>query len=190
MAVTPPVSLEDFKTFLRWTTDDDSRDAELSDVLGDATDLIESACGPMVTREITHTIRKVSCGSFMLKTWPVVEVTQVVDHFTAVEVDVDTLDVNLDTGVVCGVGWSRGYDVTYTVGRADEENLGDIPGPLREATKVVGEQLWQSRRGPSGTNRYTQSGVGNADQTPTYRGFAWPNRALQLIEPYRQLWVG
>lgn len=182
---TPPVTLNEFKQFLKVSLTDLTLDTQLTSVLAAAADLVESVAGPMVARDVTVTIRNVACdGSFMLTAWPILELSDVVDHDSAAIIDVDDLDLDLTTGVVYGAPRTAAYDVTTSVGRSP------VPAPLKEATMVVGEQLWQARRGPAnGPNRFAQGGVPDAGQVPVYRGFAFPNRALQLVEPYRQLWV-
>jgi hypothetical protein len=181
---TAPITLVDFKAFLSWPSADTSKDAALQTVLNDATELVEAAVGPMVAASKTDIIRDVSWnGSFQLRTWPVLSVTSITDHFTSVVLNLTNVDIDLRTGVVCGVPWSRAYDVVSSCGR------NPVPEPLQEAVRVVGEQLWQSRRGPSNLTRFVQSGVPNTDSAPVYRGYAWPNRAIQLCEPYRLLTV-
>lgn len=186
---TPPVGLGDFKDFLNIRPADTTQDGELTTKLERAADLVEAACGPMTPRSVTERIRDIACdGSFQLQVWPVTAVTAVKLHSDQSDLDITNLDLDTRTGVVRGVRVAASvsvfYDVTYTAGRAV------VPGPLCEATLVIGEQLWQTQRGPSGQPRFVASGTGDPGMVPVYKGFAWPNRAMQLVEPYRQPWVG
>jgi hypothetical protein len=88
------------------------------------------------------------------------------------ELDADTGLLRLAAG-----GWFRGtYTVTYTSGRAD------LPAAIRLAVLVIAEHLWETQRGAapvgplSGDDTFPTPGL----------GFAIPNRALELLAPYRR----
>lgn len=175
-----PVTLEEFRAHLQLEPGEEPEDdgERWGKVLA-ATGLIEGKVGAIRPRSVTERCRE-SGGGIELGNGPVLSVASVVSVGGSTSYAVDDLDLDLDAGLIFragGYGLPCGdYTVTYTIGR------NPIPPELMEAVLVVAAQLWESQRGPGATNRFTGMG---GDEQPIYRGFAWPNRAKQLIGPYR-----
>lgn len=62
-----------------------------------------------------------------------------------------------------------------------------VPASLRLAVLIIAAHLWELQRTPGArTQLYGGSGV----STPLPRGYAIPNRAVELMAPYRTRAVG
>jgi hypothetical protein len=91
---------------------------------------------------------------------------------TDYELDADTGIVRLASG-----GWFAGsYRVTYSVGRPT------VPAAVRLAILVVASHLWETQRGAAPVGPLATD---DTFATPG-AGFAVPNRAVELLAPYRQ----
>lgn len=183
MAVTPPVSLAEFKAHLHLpVTADSERDPVLTRKLAAATELVEARVGVMVQRNVAE--QAYAEGRVLVLTeGPLVSVTAVTDvQGAAVAVDSLEVDQAARMLVFAGPGPVAGpYDVAYAAGHGATQ--ADVPAALKEATLLVAEQLYQSARGPVPQSKYTENG-----STPP-RGFAWPHRAKELCKPYADVWV-
>lgn len=178
---TPPaiLSLADAKRHLSKTstTDDD----EIRSWVESITAGIEGLCGPVIVRTVTerHDGRRVPL--IALRQTPVLSVTSVVPILTGgTTYAVSDLDVDLVTGVVQrldGGTLTGPLRVTYQAGRRI------VPAAMSSAARIILQHLWRTRQGPSRPQR----GVQDFDVTEPIAGFGYaiPNRALQLLEPYR-----
>ena len=177
MTVTPPVILDEFRSYLNLEASDVAEDSERLDKLYAATELVESRCGAMTPREVT--VRAAAAFGVLVLKPPVLEVISL--SRGGQRVAVEGFTANPASGVIELLGEPRGfvYEVKYVTGRDP------VPQALREAVLAVAEQLWQSQRGPSVSARYR--GPAAPDTTAAPRGFTWPRRALELIEPFEQL---
>lgn len=182
MALTPPVSLDEFKAHLNISTNPDpDRDPVLTRKLAAATDLVEAEVGAMVTRSETEQVF-VAGSALVLSGGPLISATSVTDAAGApVALDVLTVDEEARMLLFASPAPSAGpYDVTYEVGRGP---AADVPEALKEATLVVAEQLYSaSARGPVPQTKFTEN-------AGTPRGFAFPRRAKELCAPYTAGWV-
>lgn len=178
----PPVTLAELNDFLNVTDSSAAGDEERWGRLLAATEMVEQRVGAMRIRAVTETVRARN-GVLELTAWPILDVTSV--ELSEVPVTLSTLDVDDVAGTICAETGPRlcgKYVVEFTVGRVD------IPAALSEATLVVAEQLYQSQRGPSAALKYTPTGSESAPLNYP-RGFAWPSRALELIDPYDDLGI-
>lgn len=194
---TPPVTLDDLKEFVNLDPGDDTEDAKLTAFLESATDLVESAVGAMVPRTVTERV-ETNTSDLLLADGPLMSVTSITSLPDGTDLDVTTLDVDVDGGVIHGVSYLMSYPVSspapysaYSFVRSVftvvyQAGRDPVPQPLMFAVKVVAQQLFQTQQGPEGLQRFLASGVGDVATAPVYRGFAWPNRALQAIAPYRR----
>jgi hypothetical protein len=68
--------------------------------------------------------------------------------------------------------------VTYVAGRRI------VPAAITAAAKIILQHLWRTQQGPGRPQR----GVDDFDVTEPIPGlgYAIPNRAVQLLEPYKQ----
>ena len=169
----PPVSLQEFREFLNVATTDTAGDEERWGKLLAATRLVESRAGAMEVRSVTS--RVTGYDALILPLGPVISITSITNILAGTTVTLLADSVDVSAGVVTlpyGGNIKRAYSVVYKIGRVP------VGEHLREATMVVGEQLWQSQRTPM----MIQPRPGASTPSGPSRAFAWPNRALQLIE--------
>lgn len=178
-----PVSLAEFRSYVNAEESDGHADDEsMWQCVLAATRMVEVKVGPIRPREQVSKVAAGGCA-LLLPVFPALSLTSVADS-AGTTLDVSALYLDEDAGLVeraGGFGSPRRYTATYTVGRDP------VPDDLMQAVLSVAQQLWDSQRGPGASNRFTGMG---GDEQPVYRGFAWPNRALQLIEPYLVPTVG
>lgn len=170
------LSLADAKAQLNITST--RNDEEIRGWLETVTAAVEHFTGITVQRSFTevHRIPRRGAPSFALLRTPALEIT------AATGADVDSMDLDPSAGVVHhtdgGLFCGR-VEVTYLAGR-DE-----VPAPIRDAAKVILQHLWRTQRN---TSRGPVPGGGDdfsvTEPVPGL-GYAIPNRALQLMEPYR-----
>lgn len=178
---TPPaiLSLDDAKKHLNKTTTTD--DDEIRSWVESITAGIEGLCGPVVVRTVTerHDGRRVP--RICLRQTPILSVTSVVAILTGgTTYTVADLDVDTTTGVVQrldGGTLTGPLRVTYTAGRRI------VPAAMTSAARIILQHLWRTQQGPG----RPQLGTGDFDVTEPIQGFGYaiPNRALQLLEPFR-----
>ena len=180
-------SLAEFKAHLNIT--DTTQDVEVQAMLDAATGVAEGVVGPIVERGVTSRV-DFPGGALALPAYPVVSVESVSSvRRDAVYPETD-LEVDATAGMVRLTGGSGlpadMYDVTYTVGRAATTD--DVPAALKLAVLVIGKHMWETQRGRTARPGILGHNSGVEDERPLM-GFALPNRALQLLQPYRQLTV-
>lgn len=178
---TPPaiLSLADAKRHLvkTGTSDDD----EIRSWVESITAGIEGLCGPVVVQTISerHNIR--CAGTIVLRRTPALALTSVVPVLTGgTTYDVDDLDLDENTGEVQRLDGGTLYGplwVTYTAGRRI------VPAAMTSAARIILQHLWRTRQGPGRPQRGTDD-YDVSEPVPGF-GYAIPNRALQLLEPYR-----
>ncbi|MCX5201047.1 hypothetical protein OG897_06170 [Streptomyces sp. NBC_00237] len=177
----PPgiLSLADAKKHLNKTRPSD--DDEIRSWVESITAGIESLCGPVIVRTVVerHDVRR--ARTLALRTTPVLTLTAVDPLLSSGAVtDVVDLDIDPDTGVVRrldGGALSGPVKVTYTAGRRV------IPAALTSAARIILQHLWRTQQGPG----RPQAGGDDYSVSEPIAGFGYaiPNRALQLMEPYR-----
>ncbi|MBP2583395.1 hypothetical protein J3A78_003873 [Streptomyces sp. PvR006] len=177
----PPgiLSLADAKRYLRLT--DAAEDDELRTWIESITAGIEGMCGPVIIRTVTHRIDLRRAASITLRDTPVVELLALEPlHTGGTSYAPADLDVDPDTGIVRRLdgGTFVGSLISTTrVGRLI------VPAALTAAARIILRHLWQTRQGPQRPTMGTPDFDVN-EPTPSF-GYAIPNRALQLMEPYR-----
>jgi hypothetical protein len=188
------VSVADVKRQMRisWTDGDDDL---LTDYIVAATEVVEDLCGPMVRRQIVgeyvqligRTVwNEITVGvrEFVLRERPVISVDGVTSAITSgvVYTAADFL-AEASTGIVRRLDNGTMYGplrVDYTVGRTY------VPRAVGIAVGIIVEHLWQSTRGAAG--RIGVPGAGGQDTVVQVgRGYAIPNRALELLQPYMRV---
>lgn len=178
------LDLMDLREHLNVT--DSSNDGELQDILDAAETAISHYVGGLGETEV---VEKHDGGStlLILRRPPVLEVTEVT-YADGTELDLDDLDVDLDTGIVhwrystAGrfTAGSRYVTVTYTTGRED------LPADLRMAILVLAGHLWETQRGAGPVRAASAFGGALTDETPVPGlGYALPHRVMELLAPYR-----
>lgn len=177
---TPPVSFGDFVAHLNMGDEAGDNTNELNLMLEAATDVVENEVGPLLPREVTSTVHARS-GALFLPSWPVLSVDTMTDP-AGLPVDVD--GVGLGSGLVtltnARLSSYGAYTVTYTAG------WDPVPAALRLAVLIVAKHLWETQR-PSGGSVPGRFGAEQFEVTQVSgKGFAIPNRAMELMAPYMQ----
>lgn len=166
------------QTNITSTADDD----ELQDMLDAAIDVVTGIVGPIDSpAQVTETHYNVQSDVLVLRRMPVGSLVSVSSRYGAVTTPLTLSDYDLDpeTGLLrtaLGSPFCGTYTVTYTSGRDD------LPAAIRLAVLVIAEHLWETQRGSAPVGP-----LAGDDMFPTPGlGFAIPNRALELLAPYRR----
>jgi hypothetical protein len=178
------LSLADIKKQLNIVTAVD--DEELRGWIESVTEGVESLCGPIVVRTFAekHDVSPSGVPQLALLRTPAIALTSLVAVRTG-GTSYATSDLDLDgpTGIVVrrDGGLLRGpLRATYTAGRTE------TPATISAAARIIFQHLWRTKYGSS---RGLPSIGGSEDYAVTEPisgfGYAIPNRALQLLEPYR-----
>jgi len=173
----PILTLAEAKSQLNISTSAD--DAELQTYIDAAETVVDTLCGPVITRTVTETVRG-GGPTVILRTPPVVSLTSMVSiRPTGPTVDVSTLHLDGPSGVVRmkSGGWFTEdvYTVVYSAGRGTT-----APANINLAARIIVAHLWRTQRGGMAPSVLAD------DDTVTQVagvGFAVPNRALQLLGP-------
>src|SRR5690349_8317080 len=169
-------SLDEFKAFANITSS--SNDAELALHLAAALDVAEGIVGPIRPGLVTETHYGVAGRQIVLRRAPVGAVGAIsAPTWTPLLAD---FVVDPDTGVLRRLDgrYIHGdITVTYSVG-------GFVPDAVTLAVYIIAGHLWETQRG----NAPSALALQGADQPqPGWSGFAIPNRASDLLGPYRQI---
>lgn len=184
-AADPPLilSLADAKTHLQLTGT--SQDAQLRDWLEAITESVEAYTGVGPRRTVTedHEIPSSGTRALALRRTPVLSITSAAGILTGgTSYQAADLDVSSSTGIVRPLNGGRLYGplrITYVAGREQ------IPASLTAAARIILQHLWRTQRaGPRGPVIGGGDDYSVTEPAPGF-GYAIPNRALQLMEPYR-----
>jgi uncharacterized phiE125 gp8 family phage protein len=184
MAVVP---LDDLKAHLN-LPDGVTDEAELHEVLDAAVDVVTDLIGPLTPGPVTEVHRNVHSGTLVLRRMPVGELVSVSARYGTAAANPLTLsdyELDPDTGIVRlhSGAWFRGtFVVEYTTG------LTAMPAAVRLAILIVAAHLYETQRMPGQSRDSLPAGFGGQDGIPDVnlpgRGFAIPNRAQELLQPY------
>lgn len=173
----PPylVSLADAKDQLHITDNQD--DEKLRSFIESATSVVERIRGESIVRRTITEQHEVRTGQMVLNRTPVISLTSVVSTDGFLTWDVSSLLLS-PNGVVSTKPWVgmslmalTGFiSVTYVAGYQV------IPSNILDATRIIIEHLWQTRRGSAGGPR---PGV-QLSAVPGV-GYLVPNQALELL---------
>ncbi|MGW9371192.1 hypothetical protein ACWGVR_14415 [Streptomyces xanthophaeus] len=179
------LSLADGRQHLQIPATDTSHDEQMRGWLESVTELVESLCGPCVRRTVIedHAIQRWGVTELALRRMPVLSVTSAVGvlaggpSYEAASLSVDSNGIlrRLDGGRMSGL-----LRITYVAGRTV------VPANLSAAARIILQHLWRTQYGAS----RALSGLGGGEDFSVTEpvagfGYAIPNRALQLMEPYR-----
>lgn len=193
LATAGPLTLAEAKQGLNITRTDS--DDELAGWLVAATELVESVVGPLTARSVTEVHPASEGAAIYLRQTPVISVESIERRWDSsplwlpADVEVEPLSGRLTVnafyeGSGAWAGWG-GVRVTYTAGRAQ------VPESIRKAIIIVLDHLWTTQRGwqsgAPGLRGQLPAAEGGA---PIPAGYALPNRAEQLIEPWRRVAIG
>lgn len=191
MPVTDLLSLDDAKANLDKSAGVD--DAELMDVIDEATGIIEDLTGPIIPRTVTDVFPNVS-GTWhggnwrrgptvlVLRTEPALSVTSAAISWAGVvSVTYQPADLVLNTTtgelrLLSGATWTQDVTVVYVAGRSS------VPACVHRAMKEQVRHIWETQRGTS-----TARPSYDAEQfTQTPSGFLVPNRVAEAVAPVRR----
>jgi hypothetical protein len=172
------VSLADVKRHLNKSADDTADDEELREYLEAATAVIEEHRGETVVRRTVVEDMQVGCALVVqLPTSPVQALTSVATVDAATTWDVANLHVSPHGVVTVQSGPQLQGLVRFTF----VAGYTVVPANYTLAAKIIAGHLWETQQqpglGPTGP-------FGTADGqflSPTGRGFAIPNRAVELL---------
>ena len=173
-------TLTDLRAQTNITTSAD--DEELQDHLDAAVDVVSGIVGPIDSpASVTETHYNASSDVLVLRRMPVGSLVSVSSRYGAVTTPLLLSDYELDadTGLVrlaAGTRFCGTYTVTYTSGRVD------LPAAIRLAVLIIAEHLWSTQRGAAPVGPLATD---DTFATPG-AGYAIPNRALELLAPYRR----
>lgn len=170
------LTLEDAKAQL--DIESTSSDVELQAYIDAVVVAIERHVGPVEIRSVTETLN--STGTRLAVTRvPVVSLTSVTPVLSGgLALDVDSLTLDPDAGVVRrldgGTFYSGPWLVTYSAGR------GSVSPAINLAARMLLQHLWRTQygaaRGGGGADDYSVT-----EPIPGF-GYAIPNRVLELLE--------
>jgi hypothetical protein len=173
------ITLADAKAQLNITDTDATRDTELQTYVDAATNIVEYHCGPVSATAVVETHWTGDVTTVVLRRSPVTTVTSVVPAMTT---DTSTYNPSVflldSTGGLLrttdGTLWSYPITVTYTAGRSS------VPAAMNLAARIIVAHLWSTQYGASDY----QTPIDDTTTLPAL-GYAIPNRALELLAPYR-----
>lgn len=173
-------TVADLKTHLNMPAEHVDDDAELQEVLDAAVDVVEGSVGPCEPTAVTETHYGLNRGVLVLRSAPVVELTAVSSRYGSESTALTLADYEVDTATgivreIRGGGFFGDYTITYQAGHET------LPAALRLAILIVAAQLWETQRVPGAT----RPGFGQREESGPPMGFAIPNRAVELMAPYR-----
>lgn len=177
------LTLDEAKKQLNKTSSAD--DDELQVYIDAATAIVEDYCGTVVSRTVSEW--HAPSGSVIVLNEPhVVSVTSISDYYggTATELTTDEylLDPSLNglvTKLSSGVpvNFAPRVLVTYVAG------MSPVPRAINLAARIIVQHLWRTQNGGAGLPSVLDEDV---DTVETSSGYAVPNRALELLRPYRR----
>lgn len=180
----PPLlfSLSDAKAVLNISTT--TSDSKIRDLIESTTAAVEFIVGAIVRRTVAE---RYDCnGQFsylVARTVPVLSLTSIAPIINGgIIYAVGDFDVEAETGIMQHkngrvlVGPLR---LTYVVGRTI------VPAAIRDAGRDILKHLWSVQTGPHGLPRLNEPVDGGSTMVLGL-GYALPNRALQLLQPYQR----
>lgn len=147
--------------------DDAAHDFELMRYAKAAQEVVESIVGPVTASTVTETITQ--NGVVVLGAYPVAAVTSV----TQDGVSVTGWSLSNGSGVLSGLPLGT-VTIEYTAGRTT------APYAVQVAGAIIAAHLWDTQRGNSPSAMPMQDTF-----VPTGSGFAVPNRAMELLAPFK-----
>ena len=172
------LTLADAKAELNIDVADTDDDAEITAYLGAVTDMIERFIGPVENRSVTETVR--GGRAAILSRPPIFSIQSIAGAMSGAVVATADVWFNPSSGVIRpkGSAMPDPIVVTYTAGR--NVSGASIPLGIQIAARTAISHLWRFQRGSAG------AGSDYDDATPVPgMGYAMPNRALQLLAPWR-----
>lgn len=176
-------SLSDAKKTLNISSTVTKNDDEIRDLIESTTDAIEFMCGPVVRQTIVE--KHDGGSSLVLRESPVISVTSIVPVLTSgttylmSECDLDSL-----TGEIIrlsGANFKGPLRVSFVAGRVP------IPAAIRDGGRIILKHLWATQNGQGGLPSFladTDMRREMASAVVPGLGYAIPNRAIELLQPF------
>lgn len=179
----PPLlySLADAKKHLNIPATSTTQDEELRGFIEATTRCVEYFTGAVARRTVTEIVHGGS-ARMILRQAPVLSVQSITGvNPWQLDIPVDALDIDTDTGVLRRTDWLlfwRGpYRVVYTAGRTT------MPANVALAGRIILQHLWRTQYGSSRARAAVGGGEDYSVSEPIPGlGYAIPNRALQLLQ--------
>lgn len=173
-------TLTDLRKHLNVPDSESANDGEMQNVLDAAVELVGQMVGPLTPETVTEVHYGLWSSTLLLRRSPVVSVTEIVTTYGfPTTIGADEYVLEGAQGLVrflAGRVFAGDYSVTYVAG------WDVLPAPIHLGAMIVAGHLWDTQRVPGATPRFGQAA---APAQPTPMGFAIPNRAATLLEPYR-----
>lgn len=176
-------SLADAKTFLNLNLTQTTYDAKIRPLIETTTSAVEYFAGAVVRRSVSERYEPPGIfSSMVLRTVPVISVQTIVPIMLGgLTYSASDIDLDGDTGIIQnknGKVFFGPLRVTYTAGRLT------MPSAIRDAARLILKDLWEVHTGPSGLPRISEQTATEGKTMVTGLGFALPNKALLLLQPY------
>lgn len=177
----PPLlfSLSDAKTVLH--VSGTTNDQLIRDLIESTTYIVEYFSGATVRQTYTEVIDGGSVLS--LQRCPVLSLVSIASvHTSGITYLVADCDVDSATGIVRRLDGGRfvgTFRVTYVAGRLV------IPAPIRDAGRIILRNLWRIQTGNEGLPSTGTTDLISDSVFPEV-GYPIPDRALQLMQPFRR----
>lgn len=159
-------------------------DGELQTMLDAAVNVVEAAVGPLSPITFTETHYEAAGRMLVLRQCPVVAVSSIerVSWTISTALLASQYALEPETGIVRlvdGTLFAGDYRVTYTAG------YDALPAAIYQAILIIAAHLVETQRVP-GANRPGFGAYGQPEvaSMPLGVGFAIPNRAQELLQPY------
>ena len=169
------ITLTEAKTHLNIPLTNTNFDAELTDFLSVATDLVQGYADRTWETATVTEIQDGGSDTFLLRSGPVTSVTSVTVDGVALAATAYT--VNKPSGIVMTYSatreWSQNVTIVYVVGAT-------VPALAKQATKEAVRHLWQTQRGSMG-GRNPLGG----EEYSAGMSFSLPRRVMELLDPIR-----
>lgn len=170
-------TVADLKAHINLPTNDTSQDDELEQMLDAAIEVVENSAGPLSAGTVTETHYDVNSDMLLLRQTPTSALASVSlrSYGSDVEQTLSDYDLDVAAGIVrvgSGARFYGTYVVEYQTGRVE------VPASLRLAILIIAAHLFETQRVP-GASRFA------APEAVVPAGYAIPNRALELMAPYR-----
>lgn len=170
------VPVEEVVTFLRLPDLTSQQDlALLADILQGVEDWVASQVGPLDSAEVTYTER--SNGRYIVL--PATRLDSVVSVVDELGVPATPVHVDLLAGVIELRRHHR--PATYTV----VVTLRARSRAIAQAIKIITAHQWGTQRGAGAASVSSRLQVGGGFEAGTGMGFAIPNRAADMLAPFR-----
>jgi hypothetical protein len=176
-------TVADLKVHLNVPAAATADDAEMADALDAAVEIVADIVGPLESTTVTEIHRGLHSNVLVLRRMPAASITTVSIRSGVTSTAQTLSDYELDpaTGIVRNVyggGFFGDYVIEYESGSAV------LPASVRLAVLIVAAHLWETQRMPLQNDSQPAGFGGGEVPMPTSRGYALPNRALELLRPY------